>query len=113
MSDQQKKPSTVEEIIRRIEHSVSFSVMGTVESAVEDVLEREMRRYREDLIAAVKREARQVESSTADEVARTLRSLVSAPLQQPVRDALDAVLRALDGQPIDLMLLSQRVPKAA
>lgn len=113
MSNPQKKPATVENIIQRIENSVSFSVT----TAVEDVVEREMSLHREDLIAAVKREMRQeacqVEESTADEVARTLRSLVAAPLPTPVRDALDAVLRALDGEPIDLMLLSQRIAKAA
>lgn len=113
MSEVQKKPLTVEDIVRRIEASVECAAMSTVETAVENSVESAMRHYRDELIAAVKRDANRVEASTADEVARTLRSLVAAAFAPAVRGALDAVLRALEGEPVDLLMLPQRIARAA
>lgn len=95
---------TVEDLIRRIESRVS----SAAECAVEDALSA----CNDELVEAIRAET-ETRESAAGEVARVLRAMPAHLLPPAAAQAVDAVLRALEGEPIDLMLLPQRIARTA
>lgn len=95
---------TVEDLVRRIETRVSFAAESAVENALSDCFD--------ELVEAMRAET-EVSEARADRVARALRAMPVHLLPPAVAQTIDAVLRALDGDPVDLLQLPHRIARTA
>lgn len=99
---------SVEQIVEKVARDIEWRI-----SSIEDRISEVISDYKDELVEAIKgTHDLRVMDTRMEELAVTLRQVLSRQLPDDVRTTLDAVLRAVEGEPVDLYLLPTRVQRA-
>ena len=99
---------SVEQIVEKVARDIEWRI-----SSIEDRISEVISDYKDELVEAIKgTHDLRVMDTRMEELAVTLRQVLSRQLPADVRMTLDAVLRAVEGEPVDLYLLPTRVQRA-